>query len=124
MATRALLISTVPRWIGTARTPERLVKAGVSVSLLTPKNTLAAASRLVSEVKHLPDAATTLQWLNAFTAAVDAVAPRLVISCDDTAQRLLQTLVLTPPPGMHPTVHLKLASLISESIGDPKHYRT
>ena len=124
MATPALLISTVPRWIGTARIPERLVKAGFSVSLLTPKNTLAEASRFVSAVRHLPDAATTLQWLNAFSAAVDAFAPRLVISCDDTAQRLLQTLVLTPPPGMHPTVHLRLASLIRESIGDPEHYRT
>ena len=124
MATPALLISTVPRWIGTARVPERLAKAGFSVSLLTPKNTLAEASRFVTAVRHLPDAATTLQWLNAFTAAVDAFAPQLVISCDDTAQRLLQTLVLTPPPGMHPTVHLKLASLIRESIGDPEHYRT
>jgi hypothetical protein len=124
MATPALLISTVPRWIGTARIPERLVKAGFSVSLLTPKNTLAESSRFVSQVRHLPDAATTLQWLNAFTEAVDVFAPRVVISCDDTAQRLLQTLVLTPPPGMHPTVHLKLASLIRESIGDPEHYRT
>jgi predicted ATP-grasp superfamily ATP-dependent carboligase len=124
MATPALLISTVPRWIGTARVPERLAKAGFSVSLLTPKNTLAEASRFVGEVRHLPDAATTLQWLSAFSATVDALAPRLVIACDDTAQRLLQTLVLTPPPGMHPTVHLKLASLIHESIGDPEHYRT
>ncbi|HVP87515.1 MAG TPA: ATP-grasp domain-containing protein [Casimicrobiaceae bacterium] len=124
MATSALLISTVPRWIGTARIPERLVKAGFSVSMLTPKNTLAEASRFVSAVRHLPDAATTLQWLNAFTAAVDSFTPQLVISCDDMAQRLLQTLVLTPPPGMHPTVHLKLARLIRESIGDPEHYRT
>src|SRR5215469_11891394 len=124
MATPALLISTVPRWIGTARIPERLVKAGFSVALVSLKKTLAEASRFVSAVRHLPDAATTLQWLNAFIAAVDALAPQLVISCDDMAQRLLQTLVLTPPPGMHPTVHLKLASLIRESIGDPEHYRT
>lgn len=124
MATPALLISTVPRWIGTARIPERLVKAGFSVSLLTPKNTLAEASRFVDEVRHLPDAATTLQWLSAFTAAVDALGPRLVVSCDDTAQRLLQTLVITPPPGMHPTAHLRLANLIVESIGTPEHYRT
>lgn len=124
MATSALLVSTAPRWIGTARVPERLVKAGFSVSLLTPKNTLAERSRFVGRVSHLPDDATSLRWVHAFTATVDSVAPQIVISCDDTAQRLLQTLVLTPPPGMQPAAHLRLAALISESIGDPQHYRT
>jgi predicted ATP-grasp superfamily ATP-dependent carboligase len=124
MATPVLLVSTAPRWIGTARAPERLVKAGFSVSLLTPKGTLAEASRFVERVRHLPDDATSLQWVHAFAAAVDAFAPRVVISCDDTAQRLMQTLVLTPPPGMPPGTHLRLAALVSESIGDPEHYRT
>ena len=124
MATSALLVSTAPRWIGTARVPERLVKAGFAVSLLTPMNTLAEKSRFVSRVRHLPDDATPLQWVHAFTAAIDAFAPRIVISCGDTAQRLMQTLVLTPPPGMPPATHLRLAALVNESIGDPEHYRT
>ncbi|TMH49866.1 MAG: hypothetical protein E6H60_09450, partial [Betaproteobacteria bacterium] len=124
MATSALLLSTSPRWIGTARVPERLAKAGFVVSLLTPKNTLAEKSRFVRKVAHLPAEATTMEWVQAFAAMVAAVAPRIVIACDDTAQRLLQTLVLSPPPGMRPDVHLQLAQLVKESLGDPAHYRT
>ena len=124
MATSALLLSTSPRWIGTARVPERLAKAGFVVSLLTPKNTLAEKSRFVRKVAHLPAEATTMEWVQAFAAMVAAVAPRIVIACDDTAQRLLQTLVLSPPPGMRPEVHLQLAQLVKESLGDPAHYRT
>src|SRR6266508_3315586 len=124
MATSALLLSTSPRWIGTARVPERLAKAGFAVSLLTPKNTLAEKSRFVGKVGHLPAEATTMEWVQAFAGMVAAVAPRIVIACDDTAQRLLQTLVLSPPPGMRPDVHLQLAQLVKESLGDPAHYRT
>jgi biotin carboxylase len=65
-----------------------------------------------------------MEWVQAFAAMVAAVAPRIVIACDDTAQRLLQTLVLSPPPGMRPDVHLQLAQLVKESLGDPAHYRT
>ena len=124
MATSVLLLSTSPRWIGTARVPERLAKAGFAVSLLTPKNTLAEKSRFVGKVGHLPREATTMEWLHAFAAMVAAVAPRMVIACDDTSQRLLQTLALMPPPGMRPEVHLQLAQLVQESLGDPAHYRT
>ena len=124
MATSALLLSTSPRWIGTARVPERLAKAGFAVSLLTPKNTLAEKSRFVGKVAHLPAQATTMEWVQAFAAMVAAVAPRIVIACDDTSQRLLQTLVLSPPPGMRPDVHLQLAQLLHASLGDPAHYRT
>jgi predicted ATP-grasp superfamily ATP-dependent carboligase len=124
MASSALLLSTSPRWIGTARVPERLAKAGFAVSLLTPQKTLAERSRFVGKVGHLPDQATTMEWVHAFAAMVAAVAPRIVIACDDTSQRLLQALVLSPPPGMRPEVHLQLAQLVQESLGDPAHYRT
>jgi len=124
MATSALLLSTSPRWIGTARVPERLAKAGFAVSLLTPKNTLAEKSRFVGKVGHLQEEATTMEWVHAFAAMVAAVAPKIVIACDDTSQRLLQALVLGPPPGMRPEVHLQLAQLVQESLGDPAHYRT
>jgi predicted ATP-grasp superfamily ATP-dependent carboligase len=124
MATSVLLISTTPRWFGTARVPERLAKSGFEVSLLTPENSLAEKSRFVGKVGHLPDGATTMEWVHAFAAMVAAVAPRMVIACDDTAQRLLQTLVVSPPPAMRPEMHLQLAQLVRESIGDPAHYRT
>src|SRR5438067_1097398 len=89
-----------------------------------PKNTWAEKSRFVGKVGHLPREATTMEWVHAFAAMVAAVAPRMVIACDDTSQRLLQTLALMPPPGMRPEVHLQLAQLVQESLGDPAHYRT
>jgi hypothetical protein len=33
-------------------------------------------------------------------------------------------LVLTPPPQMQPALHLRLAALIRDSLGEPEHYRT
>jgi predicted ATP-grasp superfamily ATP-dependent carboligase len=124
MATSVLLLSTSPRWFGTARVPERLAKAGFVVSILTPENTLAEKSRFIGKIGHLPDGATTMEWVHAFAAMVTAVAPRLVIACDDTAQRLLQTLALSPPPAMRPEIHLQLAQLVRESLGDPAYYHT
>lgn len=124
MVTSALLLATAPGWIGTARVPARLAKAGFAVSLLAPKETLAEKSRFVGKVAHLPDRATTMEWVHVLAAMVESVKPRLVIACDDTSQRLLQTLVLRPPPGLPPKAHLALAALVQESLGDSRFYRT
>jgi hypothetical protein len=100
----------------------RLAKAGFTVSLLTPRNSLAARSRFVTNIGYLPDRATPMQWVHAFAAAVTATTPRLVVPCDDMAFRLLQMLVLTPPPRLQPALQLRLAALIRESLGEPAHY--
>ena len=42
-----LLVSTATQYIGTARIPGALAKAGFEVYLLTPRNSLAAKSRYV-----------------------------------------------------------------------------
>jgi hypothetical protein len=52
-----------------------------------------------------------------------ATSPQLVIPCDDTAFRLMQQLAIAPPDGMQPVLHLQLAKLIVDSLGDPAHYR-
>jgi hypothetical protein len=117
-----LLVSTATRWIGTARIPSALAKAGFGVSLLTPRDSLAEKSRFVSRVDYLPDSATAAQWVRAFAAAVGASAPRIVLPCDDMAFRLLAMLVRTPPPEFPPALHLQLASLIRDSLGDQAHY--
>jgi predicted ATP-grasp superfamily ATP-dependent carboligase len=104
--------------------PEALARAGFEVSLLTPRNSLAAKSRFVAQCEFLPDNATPLQWLSSFVAVVDSVSPRLVLPCDDNSFRLLQNLVSSPPEGMSPVLHLRLAVLVRQSLGNPQYYRT
>lgn len=123
MSTSVLLVSTAPNWLGTARMPAALGRAGFDVSLLTPADSLAAKSRYVHRVGYLPQDATPLQWVFAFAAMVKATGPRLVVPCDDTSVRLMQMLVLTPPDNLQSAQYIKLAGLIRESLGTPDHYR-
>jgi predicted ATP-grasp superfamily ATP-dependent carboligase len=123
MGTPVLLVSTATYWLGTARIPRALARAGFDVALLTPRNALAEKSGYVGTIGHLPDDATPLQWLHAFAAMVKATAPRLVLPCDDMAFRLLQSLVHSPPQDLDPAQHLQLAALVRDSLGEPAWYR-
>jgi hypothetical protein len=49
-----LLVATTMRWVGTARILRPLAAAGFDVALLTPRNSLAEASRYAGKVGHLP----------------------------------------------------------------------
>jgi hypothetical protein len=100
-----------------------LAEAGFTVSLLTPRNSPAEKSRFVSKIGHLPDNATPTDWLYAFAATVKATAPRLALPCDDTALRLMQNLVLSPPANLQQPLWLQLSALIADSLGAPAHYR-
>ena len=122
-AVPVLLASTATRWYGTARAPRALAKAGFEVTLLTPRNSLAEASRFVKRVAYLPDDATTLEWIHALAATVRAAAPAIVMPCDDMSFRLLAMLVISPPPQLQPALQRELAELIRRSLGDPDHYR-
>jgi hypothetical protein len=119
-----LLVSTATRWIGTARVPRALAKAGFEVALLTPPNSLAEKSPYVSRVRYLPDNATVPQWIAAFADAVEATAPRLVVPCDDMAFRLLRMLAVSPSSALQPATQLRLGALVRESLGDPAWYGT
>jgi predicted ATP-grasp superfamily ATP-dependent carboligase len=55
---------------------------------------------------------------------VNATSPAIVLPCDDTAFRLLAMLVQTPPATISATAHLRLASLVRQSLGDPAYYQT
>ncbi len=123
MGTPVLLVSTATRWYGTARIPRGLSRAGFDVALLAPRHALAEKSAFVARIGHLPDDATPMQWVFALAAMVKATAPRLLLPCDDTAFRLLMSLVLEPPPDMLPALQTQLASLVRESLGDPAGYR-
>jgi hypothetical protein len=125
MGTRALLVSTTTRWLGPARMPRALANVGFDVLLLTPAGSLAEHSRYIARVEHLPDSATTAQWVSVFTATVAATSPQIVLPCDDMAFRLLQMTVLLPPPAnMPPVLHLQASALVRDSLGDPAHYRS
>jgi hypothetical protein len=119
----ALLVATATTWLGTARMPRNLVKAGWTVALLAPRDSLAEASRFIRKIGHLPAGATQLQWVHAFAGMVRATAPRLVFPCDDTAFRLMQALAVSPPEDMQPVPRLQLAALINDSLGNAVHYR-
>jgi predicted ATP-grasp superfamily ATP-dependent carboligase len=122
MTTPVLLVCTATRWLGTARIPCSLARAGFEVALLAPRGSLAEKSRYVARINHLPDDAGPRQWLSAFAAMVTARRPRIVLPCDDMAFQLLQRLVLSPPDELAPALHLELASLVRDSLGDPKFY--
>ena len=103
--------------------PRDLAMAGWGVALLAPEGSLAERSRYVRKIGHLPANAGSFEWVQAFAAMVKATAPQLVIPCDDTAFRLMQQLVIEPPETMQSVLHLQLATLIVDSLGDPAHYR-
>jgi carbamoyl-phosphate synthase L subunit-like protein len=122
VTTTALLVSTATRWIGTARIPAALAQAGFTVALLTPRNSLAEKSRHVASVAYLPDDATITQWAASLAASVEAVAPTIVLPCDDMAFRLLARLARAAPPEMPASLHSRLSSLVAYSLGDPAHH--
>jgi len=123
MSVPALLVATATQWYGGARMARCLAEAGFTVSLLTPHGAPAEKSRFISRIGYLADNASPLDWVYAFAAMVKAAAPRIVLPCDETSLRLLQALVLSPHPDMHSTVQLQLATLITDSLGDPAHYQ-
>jgi Carbamoyl-phosphate synthase L chain, ATP binding domain len=123
MTTSALLVATATQWYGAARMARCLAEAGFSVLLLTPHNSPSEKSRFVSKIGYLPDNATRADWVYAFAAMVKATSPRLVLPCDDTAVRLMQNLVLSPPDNLQQTLWLQLAALVVESLGAPAQYR-
>jgi|WetSurMetagenome_2_1015567.scaffolds.fasta_scaffold32947_3 predicted ATP-grasp superfamily ATP-dependent carboligase len=123
MAPSVLLVSTTTTWLGAARIPRGLAGAGFDVTLLTPKGSLAEKSRFVRRIGYLPDDATPMVWVTSLAAMVTATAPRLVIPCDDMSFRLLAELAVAQPPAMQPTMWVRLAGLIRESLGDPAHYQ-
>ena len=60
MNRKLLLVSTASRWLGTARMPRSLARAGFEVFLLAPRDSLALASRFVTRSVVLRDEATPM----------------------------------------------------------------
>jgi predicted ATP-grasp superfamily ATP-dependent carboligase len=124
MNRRILLVSTASRWLGTARMPRSLAKAGFEVSLLAPRGSLALHSRFVTRYSVLRDESTPMQWLLSLVAMINDVGPRLVVPCDEVAIRLLFELVRNPPHHLEGDGGARVTRLVRESLGDPAHYET
>ncbi|MGH8316234.1 MAG: hypothetical protein ACRETU_13910 [Steroidobacterales bacterium] len=118
------MVLTALRWFSATRIPRALAKAGFEVTLLTPPGSLAEKSGFITKIAYIPDNATPMQWVHAFAATVKGTSARLVVPCDDTAFRLLQMLALAPPEGLRPEIHLELATVIADSLGDSAYYQT
>ena len=99
MSRSILLVSTATLWLGTARMPRVLARAGFEVVLLAPHGSLAAKSRYVSRVGFLATTATPMEWLLELFRMVDVHSPEALVPCDEMAVRLLITVALEPPPG-------------------------
>jgi hypothetical protein len=119
-----LLVSTASQWLGPARMARALAKAGCAVSLLAPRDSLAAKSRYITRQHVLPGDAIPMEWLQSLIAAVDESAAGLVVPCDEMAVRLLFALVLEPPPDLPSATHSRMETLITASLGDPAFYQT
>ena len=124
MTLSILMVCNSTRWIGAARMPRPLTRAGFDVSMLTPEGSLAAHTRFIARIGYLPVNTTPAQWVHAFAAMVKGTNPQFVMPCDDIALRLLQALVLSPPATMQPALATELGVLIRKSLGAPAHYRT
>jgi len=122
MKTSLLLVTTDPRSLGAARMPRSLAEAGFDVSLLAPASALAQKSGFIARTAHLPESVATREWIFAFAAMVRGCSPRLVVPGDNATLRLMQMLVLAPPPEMNPAIQRELAALVQESLGEPGGY--
>jgi predicted ATP-grasp superfamily ATP-dependent carboligase len=124
MNRKVLMVSTASRWLGTARMPRSLARAGFEVALLAPRGSLALHSRFVSRSSVLPDEATPMQWLVALIAMINDVAPRIVVPCDEVAIRLLFEIVRNPPRDLQGERGMLVKRLVQQSLGDPEFYET
>ena len=122
MKTSLLLVTTDPRSLGAARMPKSLADAGFDVSLLAPASALAQKSGFIARTGHFPESVTPREWIYAFAAMVRGCSPRLVVPGDDATLRLMQMLVLSPPPEMNPAIQRELANIVRESLGEPSGY--
>jgi len=118
------MVSTASRWLGTARMPRSLARAGFEVSLLAPRDSLALRSRFVSRSSVLRDESTPMQWLLSLVAMIKEVEPRLVVPCDEVAIRLLFELVRNPPRDLGGEEGARIQRLVQQSLGNPEHYET
>ncbi|HKW79618.1 MAG TPA: ATP-grasp domain-containing protein [Casimicrobiaceae bacterium] len=124
MSDALLMVSTASQWLGPARMARALAKAGFTVALLAPPDSLAAKSRFVAIHQVLAANAIPMEWLQALIASIDDLAPRVLVPCDEMAIRLLFALVLGPPRDLPSATRKRLAGLIEASLGDPAHYQT
>ena len=119
-----LIALTRTDWLGTARAPRMLSRAGFDVALLTPPGSLAERSDYVARIARVSPKASPMAWIASLVQAIDDCDPLLLVPGDEMALRLMFRLVLEPPPALPAARRAQLAALIVRSLGDPAHYAT
>jgi predicted ATP-grasp superfamily ATP-dependent carboligase len=97
--------------------PEVLSAAGFDVTLLAPKDTLAAASRYLAQVSWLRDRSTAVQWMESLAAVAEDASAQLVLPADDMAFLLLSMMKSASRESI--PIGARLEALIELSLGDP-----
>lgn len=89
---KTLILATAPDWIGIARLPQALSKAGFVVRALCPGDAHLAMSSYLEGAYLFPGKASIRQLLGDLQGAFDTWAPELVIPGDDAAVQFLHFL--------------------------------
>ena len=95
-----LLVLTRTDWLGTARIPRVLAKAGFDVAVLAPRGALIEKSGFLSRIGYIEAQTPPIEWLAAVLRMVEEVSPRMIVPGDELALRLLFRLVLAPPAAL------------------------
>ena len=119
-----LIVLTRTDWLGTARIPRTLAKAGFEVAVLAPRNSLIENSGYVSRIGYIEAQTPPLEWLAALLRMVDSCAPRLIVPGDELALRLLFRLVRDPPAALPMAQRTWVERLVVASLGRPEYFAT
>jgi hypothetical protein len=104
--------------VAPARMPRELKRAGFDVSLLAPRDSLAAHTAFADRIGHFPEGVTLHQWVQALIGAMNAATPALILPGDEVTLRTLMRLVLEPPHGLLPQTREHIGSAMRGSLGD------
>jgi hypothetical protein len=116
--TRVLIITMQKWWLGVARLPMALRRAGFEVAAWCPNESFVAKSGGIS--RHYPWE-TEANWHRELLRIVADWEPRLVIPADETIVRFLRKLARGKGGFNHQDRRLR--RLLCESLGDPERSR-
>ena len=117
-----LLVLTRTDWLGTARIPRALAKAGFDVAALAPRGALIEKSGFLARIGYIEAQTPPIKWLAAVLRMVEEVSPRMIVPGDELALRLLFRLVLDPPGALPMAKRTWVEQLVVASLGSPAWY--
>ncbi len=114
---RILIVATEPEWIGTARMPQALSRAGFEVGILCPPRSPVSHTKFASRRWLLGKTIRSLpEMRNAIRHVIADWHPARLFPGDDTATRVLLNMFATQTNAQDPS---ELRTLLLNSLGDP-----